>query len=200
MKSFRVQGAIWLVVVLFGVSLSPAQTKKTEMPSSSMRKPSVFDFTMTTIDGKAKPLAEYKGRVLMIINTASECGYTPQYETLQKLYQTYKAKGFEILAFPANNFGEQEPGTNAEIKTFCSTKYHTTFDLFEKISVKGKDQHPLYKYITQDSPFPGDVKWNFQKYFVDRSGKVVARFMSAVDPMSDEIRKEVENLLAAKSK
>ncbi|MBI3765573.1 MAG: glutathione peroxidase [Ignavibacteriales bacterium] len=155
---------------------------------------------MTTIDGKPKPLSEYKGRVLMIINTASECGYTPQYETLQKLYQAYKDKGFEILAFPANNFGEQEPGTNTEIKKFCTTKYHTTFDLFEKISVKGKDQHPLYKYITQDSPFPGDVKWNFQKYFVDRSGKIVARFMSAVDPMSDEIRKEVENLLAARQK
>jgi glutathione peroxidase len=132
----------------------------------------------------------------MIINTASECGYTPQYETLEKLYETYKDKGFQVLAFPANNFGKQEPGTNAEIKTFCSTKYHTTFDLFEKISVKGEDQHPLYKYITEDSPYKGDVKWNFQKYLVDRSGKIAAKFMSAVDPMSKEVRDEVEKLLA----
>ncbi len=160
-----------------------------------MQQKSVLDFTMHTIDGKPQPLSAYKGKVLMIINTASECGYTPQYETLQKLYETYKDKGFRILAFPANNFGQQEPGTNAEIKKFCSTNYHTTFDLFEKISVKGKDQHPLYKYITQDSPYPGDVKWNFQKYLVDRSGTIVERFMSAVDPMSKDVREEVEKLL-----
>jgi len=157
---------------------------------------SVLDYTMNTIDGKPQHLSAYKGKVLMIINTASECGYTPQYETLEKLYETYKDKGFSVLAFPANNFGQQEPGTNAEIKTFCSTKYHTTFDIFSKISVKGGDQHPLYKYLTKDSPFPGDVKWNFQKYLVDRSGKIAARFMSAVDPMSAEVRQKVEELLA----
>ncbi len=156
---------------------------------------SVLDFSMNSIDGKPQPLFAYKGKALMIVNTASECGYTPQYETLQKLYETYKDKGFRIIAFPANNFGEQEPGTNADIKNFCRTKYHTTFDLFEKISVKGKDQNPLYKYITQDSPFPGDVKWNFQKYLVDRSGNVVAKYLSAVDPMSKEVTGEVEKLL-----
>ena len=156
----------------------------------------VLDFKMNTIDGKPQPLSTYKGKVLMIINTASECGFTPQYETLEKLYETYKDKGFCVLAFPANNFGHQEPGTNAEIKTFCSTKYHTTFDIFSKISVKGDDQHPLYKYLTKDSPFPGDVKWNFQKYLVDRSGKVAARFMSPVDPMSADVRQKVEELLA----
>ena len=183
-----------LIVVMTGIA-SP-QLKKSGKKESAVHPTSVLDFTMNSIDGKPRPLSSYKGHVLMIINTASECGYTPQYETLEKLYETYKAKGFRVLAFPANNFGEQEPGSNADIKTFCSTKYHTTFDLFEKISVKGKDQHPLYKYITEDSPYKGDVKWNFQKYLVDRSGKIVARFMSAVDPMSLEVREEVEKLLA----
>jgi glutathione peroxidase len=172
-----------------------SQSKTSETKKPTMQQKRVLDFTMNTIDVKPKPLSSYKGKVLMIVNTASECGYTPQYETLEKLYQTYKAKGFQILAFPANNFGEQEPGTNAEIKTFCSTKYHTSFDLFEKISVKGNDQHPLYKYITQDSPFPGDVKWNFQKYLVDKSGTIVARYSSKIDPMSEEVRSEVEKLL-----
>jgi glutathione peroxidase len=183
-----------LIVIAIGVVYS--QSKKAGKKESAMHPKTVLDFTMNSIDGKPQPLSSYKGDVLMIINTASECGYTPQYETLEKLYETYKAKGFQVLAFPANNFGQQEPGSNADIKTFCSTKYHTTFDLFEKISVKGKDQHPLYKYITQDSPYKGDVKWNFQKYLVDRSGNIVAKYLSAVDPMSKEVREEVEKLLA----
>lgn len=160
--------------------------------------PSVLDFTMNSIDGKPVPLADYKGHVCLIVNTASECGYTPQYETLEKLYETYKDKGFKILAFPSNDFGKQEPGTNAQIKDFCSTKFHTTFDLFSKIDVKGKDQHPLYKYITETSPFPGDVKWNFQKYLIDRNGKIVAKYLSKVDPMSSEVRKDVEKYLSEK--
>ncbi len=155
----------------------------------------VLGFTMKNIDGKPVPLSSYKGHVLMIINTASECGYTPQYETLQKLYEKYKDRGFRILAFPANDFGAQEPGTNAQIKEFCSKNFHTTFDLFEKISVKGKDQHPLYRFITGASPYKGDIKWNFQKYLVDRSGKIAQKYLSAVDPMSKEIQTEVERLL-----
>ena len=173
-----------------------AQTKQ---KSGRVKPKDVLDFTMNTIDGKLQPLSAYRGKVIMIINTASECGYTPQYEPLEKLYETYKDRGFCVLAFPANNFGAQEPGTDDQIKKFCSTTYHTTFDLFSKISVKGSDQHPLYKYITQDSPFKGDVKWNFQKYLVDRSGKIVERFMSAVDPMSKEVRDAVEKLLAEKA-
>ncbi len=159
---------------------------------------SVLDFTMANIDGKPQPLSAYRGKVLMIINTASECGFTPQYETLEKLYETYKDRGFCVLAFPSNDFGQQEPGSNADIKTFCSTKYHTSFDLFSKIDVKGKDQDPLYRYITKDSPYPGDIKWNFQKYLVDRSGKIAAKYMSAVDPMSKEVRDQVEKLLGEK--
>ncbi|HTK82949.1 MAG TPA: glutathione peroxidase [Bacteroidota bacterium] len=185
-----------IVLVLMTIGFGNAQSKKADKNNSSVHPKGVLDFTMKSIDGKPQPLASYKGNVLMIINTASECGYTPQYETLEKLYETYKDKGFQVLAFPANNFGAQEPGSNAEIKTFCSTKYHTTFDLFEKISVKGNDQDPLYTYITKESPYKGDIKWNFQKYLVDRSGNIAAKYMSAVDPMSKEVRDEVEKLLA----
>lgn len=156
----------------------------------------VLDFTMKTIDGEARSLSVYKGNVLMIINTASKCGYTPQYETLEQLYRTYKENGLRVLAFPANNFLWQEPGTNEQIKEFCTTKYDVTFDLFEKISVKGRNKHPLYRYITEDSPLSGEIKWNFQKYLVNREGKIVARFVSTVDPMSREIREKVEQLLA----
>ena len=189
---------IYLLVLSSGQMKS--QTQHDDKKENAVRSKSVLDFTVNDIDGKPKSLSMYKGDVLMIVNTASECGYTPQYETLQKLYGMYEDRGFRILAFPANNFGQQEPGTNAEIKTFCTTRYHTTFDIFEKVSVKGKNQHPLYDYITHGSPFPGDVKWNFQKYLVDRDGKIVARYLSAVDPMSKEIRTEVEKLLSEKKK
>ncbi len=190
--------SLLLCACLLALALQQASAQGARKASAT--KPhGVLDFTMNTIDGKSQPLSAYRGKVLMIVNTASQCGFTPQYETLQKLYETYKDRGFCILAFPANNFGAQEPGTNDEIKKFCSTKYHTTFELFGKISVKGADQHSLYRYITQESPFKGDVKWNFQKYLVDRSGKIVARFMSAVDPMSKEVRDEVEKLLAEKA-
>ena len=186
--------AVALIIIAGG--LVNAQSKKVSKERSALHEKQVLDFTMKNIDGKPVPLSSYKGSVMMIVNTASECGYTPQYETLQKLYDTYKDKGFKILAFPANNFGQQEPGTNADIKKFCSSKFHTTFDLFEKISVKGNDQHPLYKFITKESPLSGEIKWNFQKYLVDRKGIIVAKFLSAVDPMSEEVRNEVEKLLA----
>ncbi len=191
-----------LIVTLFflAVNVPIAKSQTSDSSKTSMSEKSVLDFTMTTIDGKPRPLSSYKGKVLMIVNTASKCGFTPQYETLEKLYETYKDSGFQILAFPANNFGKQEPGTNSEIKDFCSTQFHTTFDLFEKISVKGNDQHPLYQYITKASPYQGAIKWNFQKYLVDRNGNIVAKYLSAVDPMSKEVRSEVEKLLAEKGK
>jgi len=182
------------------INSQTAKSQSSDTGKTSMSEKSVLDFTMTTIDGKPQPLSSYKGKVLMIVNTASKCGFTPQYETLEKLYETYKDSGFRILAFPANNFGKQEPGTNSEIKDFCSTQFHTTFDLFEKISVKGDDQHPLYRYITKNSPYQGDIKWNFQKYLVDRNGNIVAKYLSAVDPMSKEVRSEVEKLIAEKVK
>jgi len=156
----------------------------------------LYDFTMDDIDGKPVNLGQYKGQVLLVVNTASLCGNTPQYTDLETMYEQYHEKGFEILAFPANNFGQQEPGTNAEIKGFCLTKYSVTFPLFSKISVKGSDKHPLYRYLTEQSPFPGEVEWNFQKYLVDRSGNVVGRFHHRTKPSAPEVVKEVERVLA----
>ena len=156
----------------------------------------VYDFQIATIDGERKSLADYRGRTLLIVNTASRCGFTPQYTSLEALYQRYKDRGFEILAFPANNFMGQEPGTNAEIKEFCSLKYRTTFPLFEKISVKGKDIAPLYAYLTRDSGHPGGISWNFAKFLVGPDGRVVARFDPATDPLDERITQRVESLLA----
>lgn len=157
---------------------------------------SVYDFTLNDIDGKPLPLSQFKGKVLLLVNTASFCGNTPQYADMETMYEKYQAKGLEILAFPANNFGQQEPGTNQEIKSFCYTKYSLTFPLFTKISVKGGDKHPLYHYLTEQSPFPGEVEWNFQKYLVDRKGNVVARYHHRTKPLADEILRDVERELA----
>ena len=156
---------------------------------------SVYDFTLNDIDGKPLPLSSFRGKVLLLVNTASFCGNTPQYSELETMYERYQARGLEILAFPANNFGRQEPGSNEEIKSFCYTKYSLTFPLFSKISVKGDDKHPLYQYLTERSPFPGEVEWNFQKYLVDRKGNVFARFHHRTKPLSDEIVREVESAL-----
>ncbi|HUQ94848.1 MAG TPA: glutathione peroxidase [Bryobacteraceae bacterium] len=153
---------------------------------------SVHEFTMNNIDGQPAPLAAYKGKVLLIVNVASQCGYTPQYSGLESLYNKYKDKGLVVLGFPANNFGGQEPGTEAEIKQFCSRKYNVTFPMYSKISAKGGDQAPLYKFLTQGS---GDVKWNFTKFLVDGNGKVIGRFESAVAPESPELISAVEKAL-----
>ena len=171
---------------------NPASTKG-ERPTMDN---TVFQFTMKTNDGKEKPLSDYKGKVLLIVNTASECGYTPQYQGLEELFQKYEAKGLVILAFPANNFGAQEPGTDSQIKQFCTLKYKVTFPLFAKTSVKGADINPLYKFLTTKAGFDGDIAWNFNKFLVDRSGKVVARYNSGVKPTDAELVKEVEKLLA----
>ena len=157
----------------------------------------VHEFTLNSIDGKPVPLAEFKGKVVLIVNVASRCGFTPQYTGLEALYEKYKDQGFVILGFPANNFGSQEPGTNEEIKTFCSSKYSVTFPMYSKVSVKGADQTPLYQYLTQqaDPTHSGDIKWNFTKFLVDRDGKVVQRFESAVTPDSPEVVSAVEKEL-----
>lgn len=159
---------------------------------------SIFDFTLNDIEGKPVSLSQFRGKTLLLVNTASFCGNTPQYSDLQTMYERYRSKGFEILAFPANNFGQQEPGTNEEIKGFCLTKYSLTFPLFSKISVKGSDKHPLYRYLTEESPFPGEVEWNFQKYLVDPNGTVIARYHHRTKPMSDEIVRDLERSLAQK--
>jgi glutathione peroxidase len=174
-----------------------ATDSKERQPGAQMatQAASIFDFTLNDIDGKPVSLSQFRGKTLLLVNTASFCGNTPQYSDLQTMYERYRSKGFEILAFPANNFGQQEPGTNEEIKGFCLTKYSLTFPLFSKISVKGSDKHPLYRYLTEESPFPGEVEWNFQKYLVDPNGTVVARYHHRTKPMSDEILRDVERTL-----
>ena len=150
---------------------------------------------MKNIDGKDVALSDYGGKVLLIVNTASKCGYTPQYGPLEELYNRYRDRGLRILAFPANNFGAQEPGTDKEIKEFCTSTYDVTFDLFSKISVKGEDMHPLYAWLTKDSPFPGEIRWNFTKFLVDAGGHVVARFETKTDPLADTVIEQIEELL-----
>lgn len=169
----------------------------TLMAANAFAASNVYDFTLPSIDGKPMPLADFKGKVILMVNVASKCGYTPQYAALEALYEKYKDQGFVIVGFPANNFGAQEPGTNAEIKTFCSRKYNVTFPMYGKISVKGDDQAPLYQYLTKDTPAPisGEIKWNFTKFLVDRNGNVVQRFESAVTPDSPEVTSAVEKLL-----
>ena len=168
--------------------------------SVSAASPSVFDFKMKDIDGKDVKLKKYKGNVLLVVNTASKCGYTPQYEGLQTTYEKFKDKGFYVLGFPANNFGGQEPGTEKEIKEFCTSKYKVTFPMFAKISVKGADQDPLYVYLTSketDPEFAGDITWNFNKFLIDRKGKIVARFTSKDKPESEAVTHAIEKYLAA---
>lgn len=162
---------------------------------------SVLDFKARDIDGKDVKLKKYKGNVLLVVNVASKCGYTPQYEGLQATYTKFKDKGFYVLGFPANNFGGQEPGTETEIKEFCTSKYGVTFPLFAKISVKGDDQDPLYTFLTSketDPNFAGDITWNFNKFLVDRHGKVVARFTSKDKPDSEKVTAAIEKYLAQK--
>jgi glutathione peroxidase len=157
------------------------------------------DIPLKDINGKDTSLKAYKGQVLLIVNVASKCGYTPQYKSLEATYRKYKDQGFEVLGFPCNQFGGQEPGSNEEIKQFCSSKYDVTFPLFDKLDVKGANQHPLYVALSgKDSPFPGDVKWNFGKFLVGRDGKIIKRWDSKVTPDSEEVTKAIEAALAAK--
>ena len=166
------------------------------------KKPSsVLEFKVRDIDGKTVDLAKYKGEVLLIVNTASQCGYTPQYNNLEAAYEKYKAQGFEVLAFPANEFGHQEPGSDAEIKRFCTAdKYQVTFPIFSKIVVKGEGIHPMYQFLTAketDPKFAGDIPWNFAKFLVNRKGEVIARFAPGDKPDGDKVAKAIETALAA---
>ena len=188
-----------LAVVLALCAASFAQSQDTTSEKKKMtNETGVYGFTMKTIDGKDKSLGDYKGDVLLIVNVASFCGNTPQYKDLESLYESYKDKGFKILAFPANNFGAQEPGTNEEIKTFCDNTYHVTFDMFSKISVKGDDQHPLYRYLTTGTDFKGDIGWNFAKFLVDRNGRVVGRYAPKKIATDDDVIQKIKQLIAEK--
>jgi len=171
----------------------------TNLRAEDKKDKTVYDFNMKDIDGKPTDLSQYKGKVALVVNVASKCGYTPQYKNLEAVYEKYKDKGFEILAFPANEFKQQEPGTNAEIKEFCTSKYQTQFPLFSKIVVKGEGQAPLYQYLTStdaNQQTAGDIKWNFTKFLVSKDGKVVARFEPKVKPDDKEVIDAIEKELA----
>src|ERR1700683_4002589 len=167
------------------------------MAGSLFAASGIYTFTLNSIGGQPAPLADYKGKVVLVVNVASQCGYTPQYSALEATYEKYKDQGFVILGFPANNFGAQEPGTNEEIKTFCTRKYSVTFPMYAKISVKGADQSPLYAYLTTKAnpALAGDIKWNFTKFLVDRNGIVVQRFQPDVTPDSPEVIAAIEKAL-----
>jgi glutathione peroxidase len=165
----------------------------------AVRAGSLQSIPVKDIDGKDTSLNAYKGKVLLVVNVASKCGYTPQYKGLEDVYLKYKSKGLVVLGFPCNQFGQQEPGTNEEIKQFCSSKYNVTFPLFDKIEVNGPNRHPLYVALAgKDSPFPGDIKWNFNKFLIGRNGQIVKRFDSKATPESPEVIQAIEAALASK--
>lgn len=159
---------------------------------------SVLEYKMDGIDGKPYDLTKHKGEVILLVNVASQCGLTPQYKDLEALYEKYKDKGLTIIGVPANEFGHQEPGTNEEIKKFCSSKYSVTFPMLAKVVVKGEGICPLYKYLTTESPKPGEIKWNFNKFLVDRKGAVIDRFEPQVKPDDAKLVEAVEKALADK--
>ena len=159
------------------------------------RVPATLNFTMDSLNGKPVNLAKYQGNVVLIVNVASECGYTPQYGGLQALHKKYAGRGLRILGFPSNDFGGQEPGSNVEISEFCTRNYGVEFDMFSKITVLGQGQAPLYRTLTSTPGFSGNVEWNFEKFLLNREGKVVARFKSPVEPLSAEMTKAIETAL-----
>src|SRR5688572_22682515 len=192
-----------LVALVVGRAAAAEESKKESSMSVATTQPAAaapLGFTVKDIDGKDYDLSRHRGQVVMIVNVASRCGLTPQYEGLQKLYDTYKDRGLVVIGFPANNFKGQEPGTDEEIKSFCTSKYGVTFPMMSKISVKGDDQHPLYKQLTDpvtNGPMAGDIGWNFTKFLVGRDGKVLARFDSKVKPDDAKVIETVETALSA---
>lgn len=184
--------ALLLLLFVFSINAS-GQKKDTKMNNS------ISDITVKDMDGKDVKLSDYKGKVLLIVNVASKCGFTPQYKGLQALYSKYKDRGFEILGFPCNDFGGQEPGTNEEIKNFCSANYDVTFKLFNKIKVLGDEKSPLYARLIDNNPAEkGDVKWNFEKFLISRDGEIVNRFRSKVTPEDASLVSAVEKELSEK--
>jgi glutathione peroxidase len=185
--------------VLFCLTVALAASSALAAPPADSSAKSVYDFTLKSIDGQPTSLKEFHGKVLLLVNVASKCGYTPQYTALEALYEKYKDKGLVIVGIPANNFMGQEPGTNEEIKTFCTKKYNVTFPMMSKVSVKGDDQTPLYQFLTSKNADPklgGELQWNFTKFLFDRNGNPVARFEPAVKPDSPEVTAAIEAALA----
>ena len=193
MRTKILLSAVFLLVILnFGCG-----NKQKTQPQ---QKKTIYDFVVKDIDGNDVSLANFKGKVMLIVNVASKCGFTPQYKGLEQLYQMFKDSGFVVLGFPANNFKQQEPGTNEEIKKFCQSEYGVTFPLFSKISVKGNDIAPLYAFLTDttNSPFGGEISWNFNKFLIDRKGRIAARFKSNMEPMDEKVILTIKRLLKQK--
>ena len=181
--------SIWRMKKFLGITL---------FAMSAFAASSVLEFAPNSIDGKPSPLNSYKGKVLLIVNVASKCGFTPQYTALESLYRKYKSQGLVVVGFPANNFMSQEPGSNEEIKDFCKRTYEVDFPMYSKVSVKGDDKAPIYQYLTDKETNPttgGEIKWNFTKFLVDRNGKVIARFEPAVKPDSQPVLDAIEAAL-----
>jgi len=189
------------VVALTVIALSNAANAENPVPAADTC-PQVLNYSFNRLQtGQPESLCQYRGKVVLIVNTASACGFTPQYTALESIYEKYKDRGFVIVGIPANNFGAQEPGTNEEIKTFCTSKYNVTFPMMAKVSVKGDDITPLYQFLTDKGMNPktgGEIGWNFTKFLVDGDGKVVARFDSAVKPESPEVAVAIEKALASR--
>jgi glutathione peroxidase len=187
-----------VLAILPALALGDPTTQPSTQPSMDSTPP-VLGFTMKSLSGEPVDLAKYKGKVIVMVNTASKCGFTPQYAPLEAVYKKYGDGGLVILGFPSNDFGHQEPGSDADISTFCTVHYGVTFDMFSKVDVKGDTICPLYQFLTSeetDKPFAGEVRWNFEKFLISRDGKIVARFRSAVKPDSPEFTSAVEAELA----
>jgi len=190
----RLAGLLVVASVVVGTSFQPASVYGAE------KVPAVLNFKMDSLAGKPVDLSKYQGKVLLVVNVASECGLTGQYEGLQSLHKEYADRGLAVLGFPANEFGGQEPGTNAQIANFCKTNYGVEFDMFAKVVVDGDGQCGLYKHLTDKatSPFPGRVTWNFEKFLIGRDGTIVARFDPNTEPTDDEVVQAIEAALAKK--
>jgi glutathione peroxidase len=191
-------GLLWIMPAMKAILAVATLTFALAMTTSAAA-PDISSIPLKDINGKATSLKDYQGKVLLIVNVASKCGLTPQYKALESTYRKYQAQGFTILAFPCNDFGAQEPGSNSEIKQFCSTKYDVTFPLFDKLHVKGAEQHPLYAALTgKDAAYPGEIQWNFGKFLIGRDGKVLQRWHPKITPDAEEVTKAIEAALAAK--
>jgi glutathione peroxidase-family protein len=193
----RTIALVVLACFLIGVCSCKEKSDANTAADSKLRS-ELYSFNVRDIDGKEVSFSAFKGKVLLIVNVASRCGYTKQYAGLEELYKKYKDSGFVVLGFPANNFGGQEPGSNAKIKEFCSTKFNVTFPMFEKISVKGEDIHPLYAYLTdknRNAPYGGEIGWNFTKFLISRDGTTIHVFPSKVEPLAPELVSYIETAI-----
>ena len=195
MERVRTLSALAAALLIVGLCSACSDDDRLSSDPISAAATSALDFTMTGIDGQPFALTALKGKVVMIVNVASQYHFTPQYAALEQLYQRYSARGLVILGVPANNFFHQEPGTDLEIQRFCSSTYHVTFPMLAKVSVKGDDMCPLYRYLTIRSSKPGAISWNFNKFLIDRSGQVIDRFGSSTDPDDARVIAQIEKAL-----